>query len=105
MLSTKMIDYTVMYKSELPIGTSWPPELQWDIFISAYTAAGRVRHLYDKIQAAQKHWLVFPEYGFKEAEYPKGSFSFTTRDEAAYIKDFWSSSVSNIAGKTIGVDI
>jgi hypothetical protein len=98
-----MIDYTLFYKEELPVAGDWPSEAQWDIFLSGYTAAERVRYVYDKAAARSKHWLVFAEYGFGENERPDGSFAIETRDEAEYIKAFWERHVGSVAGATICV--
>lgn len=100
-----MIDYTVLYKSELPVDGDWPPEARWDIFISAFTAAERVRRVYEKVSAGSKHWLVFPEYGFAKDEYPATGFTFSGSDEAEYVKAFWDSSIGDIKGKTLAIDI
>jgi hypothetical protein len=100
-----MIDYTVLYKDELPVEGVWPARVQWDIFISAYTAAERVKCVYDKVTAASKYWLVFPEYGFAAFQYPDGAFASASRDEAAYVKEFWDGSIGDIAGRTVGIDI
>lgn len=100
-----MIDYTVLYKDELPVDASWPAGVKWDIFVSAYTAAERVKSVYDKVAATSKHWLVFPEYGFVADQYPEGAFAFSSRDEAAYVKEFWSRSIGDVSGKTVSIDI
>ena len=100
-----MIDYTLLYKGELPVDADWPAEVRWDIFISAYTAAERVRCVYDKASAGSKQWLVFPEYGFTMDEYPDGAFVSPTRDEAEYVKAFWDGSIGAVAGRTVGIDI
>jgi hypothetical protein len=100
-----MIDYTVLYKDELPVETDWPKDVQWDIFVSAYTAAERVRRVYDKVTAKSKHWLVFPEYGFTPGEYPVGAFASADRNEAEYIKTFWEHSIGDAVGRTICIDI
>jgi hypothetical protein len=100
-----MIDYSVMYKGELPVTGPWPPDVKWDIFISAYTAAERVRDVYEKAPAQSKHWLLFPEYGFTAGNYPSGAFNSSVREEAEYIKSFWSQSVGDIGSRTIAVDI
>jgi hypothetical protein len=100
-----MIDYTVLYKDELPVEGEWPKGVRWDIFISGYTAAERVRRVYDKVSAGSKHWLVFPEYGFAEGEYPSGAFAFDARDEAGYVQEFWESSIGSVAEGTVGIDI
>lgn len=100
-----MIDYTVLYKGELPIAGDWPTEVRWDIFISAYTSADRVRLIYDKANATSKHWLVFPEYGFSVGDYPVGAFVSSTRDEAEYVRAFWAESIGDVTGKSIAIDL
>jgi hypothetical protein len=66
-----MIDYTIFYKKELPpIRTDWSKELRWDIFISAYTSSERVRSVFEKVNASEKHWLLFPEYHYTQSEFP-----------------------------------
>ena len=100
-----MIDYTAMYKDELPVEGDWPAGARWDIFISAYTAAERIQSVYDKVAAGSKYWLVFPEYAFTAAEYPDGAFVSVTRDEAEYVKAFWDGSIGDVAGQTVGIDI
>lgn len=100
-----MIDYTVLYKGELPVQDVWPADVRWDIFISAYTSAERVQSIYDKVNATSKYWLVFAEYGFTAADYPNGAFAIPTRDEAEYLRAFWDASIGDAAGKTFGIDI
>ena len=66
-----MIDYTIFYKKELPFITAdWPKELNWDIFISAYTDSERVQRVFEKANASLKHWLLFPEYRYAQNEFP-----------------------------------
>jgi hypothetical protein len=100
-----MIDYTIMYKGELPVESEWPQGLRWDVFISAYTAADRVRHVYDKVVAGSKHWLVFPEYGFPPGKSPAGAFVGSAREEAEYVKAFWENSIGDVGTRTISIDI
>jgi len=100
-----MIDYTVLYKGELPVAGDWADGAQWDVFISAYTAAERVRHVFEKAGARAKHWLVFPEYRFAESITPAGAFALASRNEAEFVKAFWEARVGDAQGKTIGIDI
>ena len=103
--NTIMIDYTVLYKDQLSVDSDWPSDVRWDIFISAYTAAERVKAVYDKAFATSKHWLVFPEYGFTAGAYPDGAFVSPVRDEAEYIRAFWDASIGDVAGRSICIDI
>jgi len=105
MLNRTMIDYTVLYKCELPTETAWPQDARWDIFISAFTAAERVRRVYDMVSASSKHWLVFSEYGFAKEQYPTNSFAFSGTDEAEYVKTFWANSIGDIKNRTLAIDI
>jgi len=57
------------YKDELTVDNDWP---QWDLFISAYNLSERLNTIFNKVQAKDKYWLVFPEYDFSEDEKPKG---------------------------------
>jgi hypothetical protein len=99
-----MIDYTLLYKEELPLAGDWPDEARWDIFVSGYTSAERVRYVYEKAAARSKLWLVFPEYGFAKNERPDGAFANDTRDEAEYIRAFWERHIGSADGATICVD-
>src|SRR5260221_14108724 len=100
-----MIDYTIFYKSELPVGGPWPPGNEWDLLLSAYTDAERVRQLYDRVRASEKHWLVFPEYAYSSADdLPAGAFQHPVRNEADFIQTFWATMPADITGKRICVD-
>ena len=100
-----MIDYSVLYKEELPVIGNWPASASWDTFISAYTAAERVKAVYERVPASEKHWLVFPEYGFNPAEYPDTAYASSLRDEAAYIREFWSKRIGSFRVGSLCVDI
>jgi hypothetical protein len=100
-----MLDYTVLYKGELPALGDWPAAARWDIFISAFTAAERVQRIFEKAAAKSKHWLVCPEYGFTASDRPADAFAPDIRNEAEYIKSFWDTFMKDWRGKTICIDI
>lgn len=100
-----MIDYTVLYRQELPVGDDWSGATSWDTFISAYTAAERVQRVFDKVAASTKHWLVFAEYGFAPSECPSTAFSSSSRDEAEYVKAFWAERIGGRRPGSLGVDL
>jgi len=100
-----MIDYTIFYKCELPVSGPWPLGNEWDVLLSAYTDAERVRLVFDKACAAQKHWLVFPEYNYRSTDsVPAGAFLHPARNEAEYVQAFWRRLSPDIAAKRICVD-
>lgn len=102
-----MRDYTIYYKDTLPIDGDWPPGNEWDLFVSAFTSARRVRRVFDKVNATEKHWLVFPEYGYDATDLPTTGHVFapSVRDEAEYVREFWSSLSGNPQGGRICIDI
>jgi hypothetical protein len=100
-----MIDYTIFYKEELAVDEDWGARADWDIFISGYTAAERVQSTYQRVTAPDKHWLVFPEYGFAPDECPAQAFISDERDEADFVQTFWGSCVGEIGDRRIGIDI
>lgn len=59
--------YYMYYKDELSIDEEWP---KWDLFLSAYNLSERLSKVFDKVDALEKFWLIFPEYAFEEGELP-----------------------------------
>ncbi|HCG8215685.1 TPA: hypothetical protein NJ504_002588 [Vibrio parahaemolyticus] len=55
------------YKDELSIEEDWP---KWDLFLSAYNLSERLKKVFDKVDASEKFWLIFPEYDFSDEELP-----------------------------------
>ena len=102
-----MIDYTVLYKSVLPpVEDTWPSDARWDFFISAYTEADRVKRVFDKVSARSKYWLIFPEYGFRNDEFPDGqTFAGDTRHEGEYLARFWDHLGMTDTNASICIDI
>jgi hypothetical protein len=64
-----MIDYTILYRDELPLDTSWDDQ-PWDVFISAYNSSQRVEKVFNSAVAINKYWLIQPDYNYNVTEYP-----------------------------------
>lgn len=83
--------YSMYYREELNINKAWE---SWSIFISAYNASERVKTIFEKVNANNKIWLIFPEYEFTDEENP--SFGHVIKikkgNEVVQILDF----ISNI---------
>lgn len=104
------MDYTIFYKHKFDnhtdIGTR-----DYDLIISAYNQSERVNTVFSSANATEKHWLIFPEYDFKEIEYPalKGSeysFAFPADgDEASVIRDYFKDNMNKIVGKKVCIDM
>lgn len=83
--------------------------VNYDVFISAFTEAERVRVSYAEVSAVKKIWLVLPEYNFGadslallETPFFEGS---EICDEAALVRRFWDEYESALLGKSVCVDI
>ena len=101
-----MTDYTIFYKRELPVNTTWPTEEAWDVFISAYVPGERTKRAFDHANAKHKWWLLFPEYGYGPTDRPDGNvFHASSDDEASFIAEFWRSLPTNAPRLRLCVDI
>ncbi len=102
-----MIDYTIFYKTTLPLDKNWPKENSWDLFISAYNSSDRVKKVFAKAKAKKKHWLILPDYEYKKNEYPSSKvFCSPHNHESEFIKEYVNEfKVSNLAKLKVCVDI
>lgn len=101
-----MIDYSILYKTALPIKSKWPKHEEWDLFISGFNSSERVQRVFDKAKAKNKHWLIFREYGYKRSDFPEGTvFAFNSNREAYVISDYLARSNLDLAGLRVCVDI
>ncbi len=71
-------DYSIYDKEEVNLD-SLP---NCDLFLSAFTSSGRVRDVYAHSPARRKRWVIFPEYGYGECEFPRGAIVLGAVDEA-----------------------
>lgn len=101
-----MIDYTVFYKRELPpIAEAWRDGLRWNLFISAYNSSQRVQAVFNKVNAAAKHWLLFPEYHYEQDEFPEGqSFPLSGDSESVIFLAYLESQKADLSRGTICID-
>ena len=66
---------------------------KWDIFVSAFNDSERVRVVFDRVNAKNKHWIIHREYGYHANEMPKkNAFLCEAMDEAT-ILGFWESCI------------
>ncbi|MCC7210310.1 MAG: hypothetical protein E3K40_15030 [Candidatus Brocadia sp.] len=101
-----MTDYTIYYKTQLPIEQDWPVSCEWDVFISAFNSTDRVNHVFKKVPSAEKHWLIIPDYEYKTTEYPSGRvFAPNFNREADFILAYTNDSKLDVINKRVCVDI
>lgn len=100
-------DYEYFYKTTLPVGGNWSPKQTWDILISAFNASERVKSVFTKVPASEKHWLVFPEYEFDSSELPVEGILFQSaeRQESEFIQEFFATQSFEWESKKIVIDI
>lgn len=99
-----MIDYTVFYKHVMPASGSWPAT-DWTLFLSAFTSAERVHYVFKEAMAVRKKWLIFPEYGYLESEYPLDCFAPSTRDESEFVLSLMAELSVNLKAERICIDV
>ena len=79
-----MVDYTILYRTQMPRSTPWTE--RWDVFISSFNASERVQWVFDRVRASEKKWLIHHEYGFDANESPANSIRPGNCDEAEFIR-------------------
>lgn len=82
-----MIDYLVLPRHKyVPATEGWRlPE--WDIFVSVYNASDRVKSTFANVRAAQKRWVIVPDYSFDQgAEVPIDAVKADGADELEVIR-------------------
>ena len=90
-----MIDYSICYKQQLAPTDSYFASRHFDVFFAGFTSDERSRTLFGKISATSKKWIIFPEYGFQQAECPADSFiGPSNTDEANFITSFLDGAVT-----------
>ena len=101
-----MIDYTILYKSQVSKNLPIRPSSPWDLYLSAYTLNERTQRTFNQVHARKKLWLIFPEYHFNDSDIPKDNrFINMSSDEAQYIIDMFSSLASDFTQLSICIDI
>lgn len=101
-----MNDYTIYYKTQLPVIGAWGVDDHWDIFISSYIPVDRVQQVFAKANAKEKRWIVFPEYELHvDKHLPQTPFAENGCDESEFIAAFWDTLPDNAAEMRICVDI
>ncbi|MHB8730851.1 MAG: hypothetical protein ACYDAB_03560 [bacterium] len=99
-----MSEYLLFYKQRLPVAGNWG--INWDIFISAYNSSDRVRTIADRVNARHKYWLMLPEYGYAEEDYPQGNvYAGLAENEAEYLMNFMQGLAPAFVRKRILIDI
>lgn len=88
-------DYCLLYKKK------YPPEEdmqghEWDLFLSAYNDSDRVKIVYNKVNALNKHWLIMPDYEYDPEELPSvetsNSMCYISNNDASeseYVKEYF----------------
>lgn len=63
-----MNEFALLYRSKQSVEVEF--NRRWDVFLSAFTNAERVRRVYRRVDAGRKLWLLHKEYGYRDEEAP-----------------------------------
>lgn len=85
-----MTDFSFYYKTTSSDATALLASRSWDVFISAYNSADRVNKIFSTINAKNKYWILFNEYGYERSDFPSQSLTADTWDEADFIINIFS---------------
>lgn len=79
-----MLDIGPLLDAKIELSGAEPA---WDLFVSAYNDSMRVRAVYDRVPAVERHWWVMPEYRYEREELPDiaASSFLADGDEATII--------------------
>jgi hypothetical protein len=101
-----MSDYSIFYKRAWSGMEAWPTDLQWDVFLSAFNSSDRVKTVFRNAPADCKHWLISPEYHYKDTEFPVGQcFAPRCDNEADVITSYFATSGIDPCATRLCVDI
>lgn len=86
------IDHSILYKEKYTDINTFASENSWDLFISAFNDSERVKSVFEKVRAKNKHWIILPDYAYEKEDYPEDSrvFDFSPQDsESDMIVDYF----------------
>jgi len=63
------------------------PQVEYDVFISAYNTSHRVSEAFDKVRSKRKVWIVLPEYGINPDDLKGEVFTGSGESEGEVIGD------------------
>ncbi len=100
------LDYLISYKQRHSLD-SLERLPEWDLFISTLNDSERVRSVFPRIRARDKHWLIAREYGYSDSEIPKDGKAYWLRSfhEADAIGQYLASALFDALAHSICVDI
>jgi hypothetical protein len=75
----KFFDY--FYREDLTLESAW--NHRWDVFLSAWDQSDRVNRVFSHVNAAQKVWIIHPEYNIPADALPSDSPFVARGGEAA----------------------
>jgi hypothetical protein len=79
----------------------------WDVFVSTLNDSERVRAVFPRVPAKEKHWLIAKEYGYADAEIPTGgaAFRLDSFNEADSIGTYMAAAHIDWPKKSLCIDI
>lgn len=101
-----MLDYSICYKKPWNADSAWP-DVEWDVFLSAFNSSDRVQKSFQNARATQKHWFISPEYGYHHSELPLNGQCFIVEGntEAEVVGSYFSQAAIDLCHARFCIDI
>jgi hypothetical protein len=97
--------YSLCYKKAWRANNKWP-DLEWDLFLSAFNSSDRVQAVFTKARATTKHWFISPEYQYAPSELPSDAQCFVSAgsDEAAIVGAYFDKAAIDFQNTRLCID-
>ena len=80
---------------------------EWDLFLSTLNDSERVRTVFPRVPAREKHWLIAKEYGYTDAELPSDEMTYRLEsfNEADAIVTYLAAAQVDCKNRSLCIDI
>lgn len=85
------MDYSYFYKRSFNINEV-TPEVNYDLFLSAFDDCDRTKNIYNWVTATEKKWLLFPQYHY-DGDIGGDFFKSEAIDEDQFILDLFENGI------------
>src|SRR6266542_2860807 len=108
LLTSPKMEYSIFYKENYKTLKAFGENNFWEVFISAFNDSDRVKRIFNRAPAKEKYWILLPEYGYANNEYPSSGEIFdcsSFNSESDIIISFFKKAISISNSSNLCIDI